>query len=719
MNNALKDTADSQSEAVGGPGTQSPALPKSSIWASLTANLKYAWPLLCLFQASLIFGWLVLSPPHLPESTGEAEPVQPVKKPAESVESGEAQAEGKDLRLADAYLREENPGLALPFFLAPGQPRASLSDQLLFRVGLCQEGLGKWEEASAAYREAVARATNPRMAAAAQMAHARLDVRQGKPREAKVLLFPLLLQSGSAQKLESSSVAEAQCLLALARCLEVLPNQNCPLVDDWLVRPDNAHWPIGHSVLWTTPAPASKEGGKPLPMSFDLLPSLADGKEYGLIRGAAEEMGVKEAVDKIAAFAKLTVEWSESAGQKTQGRTADLALEDMPLIEVVRGLTEPLGLVAICKDDRLRIQADAEVPWDELAKYRAIVARRCLRDAVLAHPEHPLAGAAYLELGNDEAMRQAFPEAAGWYERLLRQNKRSSLTTAAFFNLGLVHIAQKNYELARKYLFRVVDGSPGHELAPRAYFQIGWTYLLQGSPAEAVDPLQRAVATAGDAPMRPKAALLLAAAHLSNASPKNANESLVANREAVNREPNRAIAAFLDGLARYRVAVERKQSRVQSAELLAALMAFPEQNPLGCVGQLLRGHAFRELGMSDQMAKIYEEAVGHCSGAVADEMNYHLAHYFCDTGKRPAGAALLRALASKAAGKWSAAAQLRLAAISLEEGRPQECLLFCEPLLTLEPPSDRLALLKLMGQAHEALGNYEQAAQCYAGQLPK
>ena len=61
---------------------------------------------------------------------------------------------------------------------------------------------------------------------------------------------------------------------------------------------------------------------------------------------------------------------------------------------------------------------------------------------------------------------------------------------------------------------------------------------------------------------------------------------------------------------------------------------------------------------------------------------------------------------------------IRLAEIALQEERAQDCLDWCRKLLKQQHQADVPAVLKLMGQAFEQLGNHRQAARCYAGQLP-
>jgi tetratricopeptide (TPR) repeat protein len=349
---------------------------------------------------------------------------------------------------------------------------------------------------------------------------------------------------------------------------------------------------------------------------------------------------------------------------------------------------------------------------------RNAAARRLLRAAVFADPGHPLAAMAYLELGNDEASLGKLDEAVQWYERLVSETERAPQISLAFFNLGLVQRARKDYGAARRAFYRVVDRDPAHELACRAYVQIGWTHLLEGQLADALFPLRRALGIAPASPSHPEAAVTLATALLLNGDAREANTVMASNQEQVNREPWRTTAAFLDALARFRVAVEAKNARLESGDLLAALLAFQKRPALGPHGQLLAGRAFQDLAMTQQMAKVYDKALATATGLVAEEMTFGLAEYHLGEGKKEPALKALQSLAGLQKSKWTLAAKFRLATIAQQDGQFQQCLQVCTALLKEEGGVDRAAVFQLLGSAYEQLGDYPRAARCFAGQLP-
>ncbi len=424
-------------------------------------------------------------------------------------------------------------------------------------------------------------------------------------------------------------------------------------------------------------------------------------------------------VETLASLGNLQVKWSPAASQRINNRNAQIALDGVPLLDAVVALGACHGLVCQVNGLVLEATTEEEAPKESLGAWRLGETRQALRKALLADAGHPLAAAAYLRLGNDEAVAGKWNEAIAWYDRLINEAPRSGNVTTAYFNLGLVQRARKDHAEARKDFYRVVDRNPGHELATQALVQIGLTLMTEGQPLEALLPLRRALTTAPASTGRAEALLAISAACLLAGNPQEANKLLTANRQYVSNEPWRTTAAFLDGLARFRVAAASKKSSAESAELVATLLAFQNHAALGCVGRLLAGQAYQELGLPQQMAKIYEDAQTTAAGSVSEEMRYRLAEHLWSQGKREPALSLLRELAVLPQSKWPCAVRLRLAGIALEVGNAQECVRGCNALLTEGAGAERSAVLRLLGAAYEHTGDYDKAARCYAGKLPE
>ena len=370
------------------------------------------------------------------------------------------------------------------------------------------------------------------------------------------------------------------------------------------------------------------------------------------------------------------------------------------------------------KEGRLEISSEHELPQGILRPYRATLAQRALRDALLACPGQTLTPAAFLELGNFDFRKDNLADAVGWYERLIRECAHSPETLEAHYNLGLAQRRLGEHAAARSAFYHVVDQAPGHELAPLAYFKVGMDFLEdEGDPIQAVTPL-RALATSPGSTSQAAAALYLAMAYLMTDNPGAAGTILADNREQVRQARYRQAAAFLEALAHYR-ALPRGRDDREASDLLAAALAMSEDQVLGPPGRLLLGQAYRELGMPDRMANLYRKALPTTRGPIAAEMTFVLGDALYQAEQRNEARQLFLTLAGSTAGPWHRRARLRLAEIALQEKHPDDCLANCRLLLTDPTFPDLVEVLRLMGRAYEAVGDHRQAARCFAGLLPE
>ena len=260
---------------------------------------------------------------------------------------------------------------------------------------------------------------------------------------------------------------------------------------------------------------------------------------------------------------------------------------------------------------------------------------------------------------------------------MIRERPRAHVLTEAYFNLGIVRQQLGDGAAARTAYYQVVDHAPAHELAPVAYIKIGRSYMDQGEFEQAVSPLRRAVAAAAGTTSQPAAVLALAAAYLLGGNPRAANAVLVEFRAAASLEPFRPTAAFLDALAHYRTATDRRQIKREASDVLAALLAMPDDSVVGPAGLLLTGQAYGELGFVDRMARSYERALPQARGSLAGELTCLTADALTANNQRPAAVKLLQPLAAHAKDPWSARAIFRLAEFAPQDKRPDDCLQQC------------------------------------------
>lgn len=688
----------------------------------------FLWPLLCLFQLGLIAGTLTLRP-HVtsPEPSHPEEAKEPsslaVDWKKDCPEPERVRAARSDLEDVDRLLRAGRYELGLVLCRSfSDRAAAELRDAFQYRQGLCLEGLGRWDEALAAYRKLASHAPSSRLSAVAALGQARVWLRMRRPAESRTLLCDLLRRSAMAGLRGQQFLGDARYLLALATPLELLPNEPPGPLNDAPVCPLTSDWSLDRAFDWDRPGrepPSARfplEGESGAVSDRDLV-DVQRGSD-GLVRIFVAQMSLGGLIDRLAEGARLRIEWSAAARRQVEERSPVVAMEGVSLPDALRLLVEPLGLVWSLEKDRLRLSSEQEAAPAELRSRRLSDARRALHDALRAYPRHPLTPAAYLEMGNLEALTGHFDEALAWYGRLAREWPRSPLVVESYFNLGLLRCRQGDRAAARQAFYRVVDRAPAHELAPLAYWRVGRIYLEEGETEQALSPLRRAVHNGSGSPAQAAAVLTIAAAHLLTDNPRAANAVLREHRELVNRDRYRNAAAFLDTLARFRAATERRQRQREAGDLLSVLLTVQDDPLLGPEGLALMGQAYRELGMQQEMTRFYRKARKRLRGPLASKLTLELADEHWAAGELTAALPLYQEIIGEGSTNEAKRARVRLAEIALAEKKPQDCLKSCRELLQEKSGVDAATVLRLMAQAYEQTGDHDKAIRCLSGQLP-
>jgi tetratricopeptide (TPR) repeat protein len=623
-----------------------------------------------------------------------------------------------DLARADELIRGSWYDAALTIYQPLSATAAPpLRDTLIYRVALCLEGLGRWDEALAAYRQTASRTDAPRSAAAGQLGQARVYLRMRRLADAKVLLCDLLLRSAQPALREQSLLAYAQYLLALALAFEA--TQGPPdLLRSTPVSHTGTDWPLEDAVDWVGPGRAREAGDEEPKKEFLRVQPPGSGAAGATVSAALRGTSVTEFLERLARESGLKPHWTPRAKELAEGRTTTVVLYAVPLADVWRMQADALGLVWKTADGVVTLSTEGEITREELTAQRRAEARRALRGALREYPNHALAPTASLEAGNLEVAENNVKEAVSWYRRLIQEHPRSPVMVEVHYNLALVRQRQGDLDAARQLFFGVVDRAPGHELTPLAYLRIGHLHLEANQPDSAVSPLRRAQTLSAGSPAQPLATLALAVCHLLTDNPRAAAAAILENRNRISAEPYRPFASFLEAYAHYRSIPDQRPSQREAGTLLAALLLLREGAALVPGGEVLVGRAYRDLGMGDRMAAIYEKALASARGPLAGEMTCALAEYLASVGRRADAKRWLTPLAESDQGAWTVQARLQLAEIALKEKRPADSLTWCRKLLAGQGKADVPATLKVMGQAFELAGEHRQAARCYAGMLP-
>lgn len=748
---------------------------------SLSPIARFLGIAFCLFLLGFLLSWYYIRthPSILP-----APPSDFIK----STPSDPA-AEG-DISRGDELLRDSHYDQALALYqrLMVGSV-TPVRETLLYRIGICQEALGRWDQALSSY---IASAGNPRVSAAAELGQARIRVRRNQPAEAKTLLYNRILRSAEPGFHQQDLLADARYWLALALRLEAPgleklegnKDASTYTVTDWLPeqaldwialsrRPEDRMWSDFLTAACVCPRPGlpvnlacaglllQRNQSVPAPEPV----AAAEGERLRVQRRgkspesyrvrACKQAAVADLLDHLAAESKLSSEWSEEARQAVAGRSALMHVEDLTLETMFNALTDPVAISWKIDKGReapaklVSFFTEAEAP--RTVGQKIVAAHDALQNAIVASPGHVLKPLAYLELGNLELAEGRPSEAVHQYQLLLKEAPYSRVAVEAHFNLGMCYYKLGKYKEAREAFFQVTDQAPGHERAVFALLQIGRMYLEEGDPERGNRALKRALAAARDASIRPTIVLTLAAAYLLGSDGQDRKENALTahaliqeNIEALNQDSYRSTAAFLEALARVKAISGgdgenvKKRFNQEAKFLLPAVKAVQDKSALGPVGKLLVLKAYGALEMTDRMTDCYKKSTqlkgeDRPKGPVAAEMTFTLAEALFDADQWKAAKPYFEVLAAdKNKNRWVAHAQLRLAAIALQENRFSRCLEICQQQLRSNQVTNRPLLLKLMGEAYSELGrtlmekgkveeakvNYRQAAECFAGRVP-
>jgi len=637
----------------------------------------------------------------------------------------------KQRREGDECLREGNYEAALDAYESLAVDEAPVS--LQYRIALCLEGLGRWDDSLEAYRNIAG--SSGLAAASARFGQARAWARLENTSEAKRLLWDLVLRSAEENLENQQVIADAQHLLGLVLAREAFEHYEPHPLDDATCSHPPSDWLVENALDLVTPIKkrrlAKAEAEKPMDSEevLDSRTGADPAKEIievsaGPVRHAVcacfvRRQGVAELIDRLAEAGGLGTRWTREASSLVSDRTEIVLTEDIKLAVLLAGLTDPYGLVWSVEDKTLIISSRYETGDAELTNHRLQTAHNVLKHAVLEAPDHRWSNRANIELGN-LALRQGKPEVAVDHYRLADDRSSSPVNVVASYGLALALRQVGDYVGARRSLFIVADGAPGHSLNSLAFYRLGRAYMDEGASEKAAAPFRHAVSARAGGDLRAAAAVQLALAHLQSDEIHDAADALLRHRDAF--EPPaparyRNAAAFLASYTRFQTLTEENQRQEEAFYLVRSLMTVTQDYQwLGMSGALVIGRAYRDLGLSDRMAIVYGKAMEeYPASPLAREIQYALADDAYSLGDREAALEELTSLIETGTDKWARMARLKMAENALEEDRPLDCLAECRELLR-QPSSAMLGdVLRLMGRAYEHEKDHVRAALCYAG----
>jgi tetratricopeptide (TPR) repeat protein len=435
-------------------------------------------------------------------------------------------------------------------------------------------------------------------------------------------------------------------------------------------------------------------------------------------RGRLSTQPAKALFDRLAAAGKMKLEWSAAAEDLVHDRMLRIDVVEWPLHDLLHLLADSLELVSWAEGDVVRFATPAESPNELVEASRWNLVQQTARTALISAPHHALAPAIAIHLGRLELNAERTTQAILCYEEAIRRQARGPWTISAWYDLGIVHSGLGNVHAARKAFFACIDEAPGHPLAPLAYVHVARLHMEEGAIDRALTTLYRTRRNYPNDPTQPAVSLLTALAHAQRSDFAAVQRTLAADRKILADSPYRPATAFVEAYALYRLAKLESNARPETTRLIEALYAPGDTMSAALETQLL-GKACRDIRMAPEAARIYEKTLAWYKGPLRPALEFGRAESLLDSDEREAAAILLRSLEAGPTSRWSVEATLRLAEIDLDDGDAQASVDRCRKVWAERELSDANRILPVWGNALSALGDFEKASRCFAGNPPE
>jgi tetratricopeptide (TPR) repeat protein len=339
-------------------------------------------------------------------------------------------------------------------------------------------------------------------------------------------------------------------------------------------------------------------------------------------------------------------------------------------------------------------------------------AARLLRLAVMAADDHPAERAIWVTLGNIYFQIGRFNDANRSYRKVQDRLGFAPEAVYAAYNLGLLELRQSNFHAAQARFLEVIDRAPATHWADYSWWWLARTHLDAGDFALARQPLQTALA-GRTKEVASAAVLAICACHLLDGDSISARV-LLQNHRISNRESHIVLLELFEATLRYRAA----PSELRADAVLSAIPPAQQARALGPLGVFLTGQIYSELNQHEKMIHLYDDEAIRIHGQLAVRMTFEAARRFDQLDLRYQARQRYLAVTVMDPEGFGPLAQLRVADLAGRDGRGVECVQRCRKLID-RPGIERAELLAIMGHGYELQKKYRQAAECFAGQVPR
>lgn len=632
-----------------------------------------------------------------------------------------------DRGYGDRQFMERRYEIALQCYRSLGGSEAQrLPAELLYRIGLCQEGLGLWDEAVESLNDAAETTDNRQLEAAASFGQVRIWIRQNELDKAAARLISLQLHSGTDFKLPTSLSQEIRFLVPLIYAFETTTKENG--------HDDLESVQMGELFVWSSEA--SFAWGNAPTQDVDQDETVADAalpintfacqvrrksamgsngtavEEFG-ISGRSRGQSIRDVLEQVAAGCNWKLDLTTVDQAVALERITDFAVENIPVNVLLTSLCLESNMAWALEEESLVI---APIGANVDSSRRMIA--RTLESLIADNPLHRFVEHARFALARLAESTGDFTDAAKMYASITGRNS-SPLAVRAAYRSGLNFMKAGDANRACGQFGYVVKGAPGHEYHTQSLLYYGQLLLERGEFQTAIFQFRRATEAKKHPDSQAIAAAYLGMTYMMQEKYESAAEAILAYRFHFEDPSVRNAAALVTSLARWKGTSGQMQER-EAAFMYRTLVAVSKETDwFGHTGQLFIGRLYLELGFEDQMFEHYTAQLAKdLPEHIAAEMKFSLANYEYAHDRADVARQAWKDLAEKRAGVWSNRSKLRLAEMTLKDGDARGCVDLCRTIRNTDGIA-RKDLLKLMGHAFEQLGEDLLAARCFAGQLPK
>lgn len=578
--------------------------------------------------------------------------------------------------------------------LTPAQTRARK-----YREAVCCEALGRLKEADELYHKAEPPDGDRGAWARAVLGRARCALAADDLATAEKFVNQVTLRSGHPDCAGTHVTEECAFLRARLLAAKLGPVRALDPFD-----PDAVAWPgLGGSFdlyfEWLPPdtRPSTSAGLPNGPSVFEVR----RGESGFEVTAHAAERPLSDTLRAVsdAAGLKLQITPEALAALAKESHAVDVAA--LPLPELLAALLGSAGFEAKLSDDAITVAAHGP-PTPEAV---GAVMRRALTDG------HPRADAMKVWLANFDAAAGRVHDAAKRYQELLDAKQPPAEAPHAAYNVGLLELKAGALASARSRFIDLIDRAPRTKWADYGWWWAGRINLDAGDTGAA----RKALRTAADGKTREIAsavAIAGCATALLDGDDAEAKAALEGTRVSP-REAHMTLGTALEALLRHRAA----PSDSRKETLLTALRECGDARALGPAGAYLAGRTYRDLGLPDRMAALYDRAADGARGPLAVRMTFDAATWYDLSERADQARQRYRVIAATDPKGFGPQAELRLAAMSLRTGAADDCIRRCRALLD-RTGADRSEVLMLLGRGYEANRNHRAAADCFGGRVP-